>query len=128
MGDIKRVATTAVTSAAVGFAVKASPLLIKGAATEWVTTGAIGVIGLAGAFMSKGKTCEDISIGAINGVTAILGTKMAEMIQPKATTTPTTTPAYNPSILTPMPKLVGLGDGSGARASERSAVRSSMYL
>jgi len=110
MADMTKVATTALTSAAVGFIAKASPLVIAGEATEWITAGAIGAIGLFGAFSARG-ICEDISIGAINGVTSFLGVKMAEMLKPVAPAPVVT--AYSRAPLTAVPKLVGYGNNPG---------------
>lgn len=114
------VATQAVAAAGTGLVSRMSSDFLEGQFTEWLVAGGIGLAGFFGATTQRGMV-ENISLGAVNGASAYIGVRMADMIQARTAQNGGGQQRY---VSYPKPRLVGYGNSAqpASKPTSKSAI------
>lgn len=105
------ITTQALSAAGTGFVTKMVAQRVTGQFTDWLVAGGIGVAGFFGATTGRGVV-ENVSLGAVNGASAYIGVKMAEMLQAQMQNGNGQGSQYYPYA---RPRLVSYGTGARER-------------
>lgn len=111
------VTTQAVAAAGTGLISRMSSQFLEGQFTEWLVAGGIGLAGFFGATTQKGMI-ENISLGAVNGASAYIGVRMADIVQAQRETQTQRYVSY------PKPRLVGYNNSAQttSKPTSKSAI------